>query len=137
MERFAKGVILCCLLAACADPPASKTMKPSVVVRGVDSGTRQVVDDYYSVEPGCSNPGYPEIKFLAMPSHGTAVAARGEVYPGFPKDNVRYECNRSKVPSSQVLYESQAGFHGHDSFTVEVRFANSIVRLVTYNLDVL
>ncbi len=137
MPRFAKLAILCCVLSACTTGPGETGLKPAAIVRGVDSGTRQVIDDYYSVQPDCSNPGYPEIKIISTPNHGTVVAEHGEVYPSFAKDNVRYECNRKKVASSQVLYESNAGFHGRDSFTIEVRFTNSNIRLLTYRLDVL
>jgi hypothetical protein len=115
----------------------SAAITPSIVVRGVDSGTRQKVDDFYSVEPDCSNPGYPEIKILRNPSHGAASVAIGEAYPGFAKDNIRYECNKKKVATSQVWYESASGFHGKDSFEIQVRFSNSTLRLFTYNVDVI
>jgi hypothetical protein len=135
--NFAKIASICFLLSACADTPTDTEPKPSIIVRGVDSGTRQVIDNYYSVEPDCSNPGYPEIKVLRMPGHGTAAVDNGEAYPSYAKDNVRYDCNKKKVATSQVSYESVAGFHGKDSFTIQVRYANSTLRLITYNVDVI
>lgn len=137
MLNFAKHASLCFLLAACADTPGDTALKPSIVVRGVDSGTRQIVDNYYSVEPDCSNPGYPEIKILRVPGHGTVAVENGETYPSFSKDNVRYECNRKKVASSQLSYKSNSEFHGKDSFTVQVRYSNSNLRLITYDVDVM
>jgi hypothetical protein len=137
MLEFAKLTSICFLLSACAGPPGGAALKPNMIVRGVDSGARQVVDDYYSVQPDCGNFGYPEIKILRMPGHGTVAVENGETYPNFGKDNVRYECNKRKVASSRVLYESNSGFHGKDSFTIQVRFENSNLRLITYNVDVL
>jgi hypothetical protein len=134
---LARIASLCFFISACADTPSGATLKPTIIVRGVDSSTRQVVDSYYSVEPDCSNPGYPEIKFLRMPNHGTVAVENGEVYPNFSKDNVRYDCNKKRVATSQITYESVAGFHGSDSFTIQVRFNNSNLRLVTYNVDVI
>lgn len=137
MWNVARIASLCFLLSACASTPSGTELKPSIILRGVDSSTRQVVDNYYSVEPDCTNPGYPEIIVLRMPRHGTVAVQNGETYPSFSKDNVRYDCNRSKVATSQVTYESAAEFHGKDSFTIQVRYANSNLRLVTYNVDVL
>lgn len=137
MREFSKFTSVCLLLTACAGTPDGAALKPSIVVRGVDSGVQQVVDDYYSVKPDCGNSGYPEIKILHFPGHGTVAAEKGEVYPTFAKDNVRYECNKAKVASSRVLYKSNPEFHGNDSFTIQVRFENSTLRLLTYNVDVL
>ena len=124
------------MLSACAVTPSDPGLNPTIILRGVDSGTRQVVDDYYSVEPDCSNPGYPEIKMVHSPGHGTVVVDDSEAYPNFSKDNVRYDCNKKKVATTRVSYESVAGFHGKDSFTIRVRYTNSNLRLVTYNVDV-
>jgi hypothetical protein len=135
--NFARIASLCFLFSACADTPSGTTLKPSIIVRGVDSSHRQAVDNYYSVEPDCSNPGYPEIRVLRMPGHGTVAVENGEAYPNFSKDNVRYECNKKKVAASLVTYESVAGFHGKDFFTIQVRYSNSNLRLVTYNVDVI
>jgi hypothetical protein len=136
MLDLVKVASVCLFLSACAGAPDA-ALKPNTVIRGVDSGTRQVIDDYYSVEPDCSNPGYPEIKVIGMPAHGSVAVDNGETYPNFPKDNVRYECNKKKIASSRLLYESIPGFHGKDSFTVQVRFVKSNLRLITYSINVL
>ena len=137
MSKWAKFASLSLLLSACTDAPSHSGLKPNIIVRGVDSGAQQVVDDYYSVQPDCGNLGYPEIKILKGPSHGDVSLDKGETYPCFGKDNVRYECNKKKIASSQVLYRSNPGFHGKDAFTIQVRFVNSSLRLVTYDVDVL
>jgi hypothetical protein len=137
MLRIASLASLCFLLSACADTVGTTGPKPSVILRGVDSGTRQLIDNYYSTEPDCSNPGYPEIRVLRPPGHGTVATENGEAYPSFSKDNVRYDCNKRKVSTSQISYESAAGFHGKDSFTIQVRYATSSLVLVTYNIDVM
>ena len=137
MRNIASVGMLCAVLAGCGPTLPDTPVKATESVRGVDSGTRQVVDHYYSVEPDCSNPGYPEIKVIRGPAHGTVEVEHGETYPGFNKDNVRYECNKSKVASSQVSYQSVAGYHGKDSFEIQVRFVNSTLRLINYTLDVI
>ncbi len=78
-----------------------------------------------------------ETKILRMPGRGTVAVENGEVYPNFSKDNVRYDCNKKKVAGTQLLYESVGAFHGKDSFTIQVRYSNSNIRLFTYNIDVI
>lgn len=137
MSKFALVAGVCFFLAACTDTPSTPGGKPSEIARGVDSATRQDVDSYYTTEPDCSNPGYPEVRIVRGPDHGAATTKTGEVYPNFSKDNVRFECNRKKVAATIISYESAAGFHGKDSFTVQVRYSTSALRLVTYKLDVI
>ena len=137
MSKIAAYASAVLLLSSCADTPGGPAPKPNSVVRGVDSGVRQIIDDYYSVTPDCGNMGYPEVRISQAPTHGTVAVENGETYPSFAKDNVRYDCNKKKIASSQVFYESSPGFHGKDSFTIQVRYVNSNLRLVTYNVDVL
>jgi hypothetical protein len=137
MLKLGRLTSICVALSACVTTPNAPALKPNTVMRGVDSGVQQVVDDYYSVAPDCSNMGYPEIRILSAPGHGSVAVEQGEVYPGFAKDNVRYECNKAKVASSRLMYKSNPGFHGKDSFTIQVRFVNSNLRLLAYTVDVL
>ena len=133
MLKWAKLTSALVLLSGCADAP----LKPTSILRGVDSDVQQAVDQFYSVKPDCGNAGYPEVRILHPAGHGAVAAQNGEVYPSFAKDNVRYECNKAKIASTVVLYKSNPGFHGKDSFTIQVRFENSTLRLLTYNVDVL
>ena len=131
------GAGLCMALGACAQIPPAGELKPTILTRGVDSGERQRIDYFYSIEPDCSNSGYPEIRVLRNPGHGTVEVGNADAYPNFAKDNVRYECNRKKVPTSEVTYQSAAGFHGKDTLTIEVRYSGGNLRLVAYTVDVL
>jgi hypothetical protein len=137
MFKSGRVASVCLVLSACATTPTASALKPSTVIRGVDSGVQQVVDDYYSVAPDCSNLGYPEIRIMSAPGHGTVAVDNGDAYPSFAKDNVRYECNKAKVATSRLMYKSNPGFHGKDSFTIQVRYVNSNLRLLAYTIDVL
>jgi hypothetical protein len=136
MLEWAKFTCLCFILSACATTPSGTELKPSTIVRGVDSDVQQVVDDYYSATPDCGNMGYPEIKILSAPGHGSVAVENGEDYPAYIKDNVRYECNKKKVASTRVLYKSNPGFRGKDFFTIQVRFPTSRLQLLTYKIEV-
>ena len=63
--------------------------------------------------------------------------AQGQDYPSFSRDNVRWECNRKLLGSTQVFYESAPGFHGKDSVSIEVRFPSAGIRTVDIDVTVL
>jgi hypothetical protein len=92
---------------------------------------------YYSVFPTCESEGYAEILVVSAPNHGKVSSDRGQDYPSFTKDNVRWDCDKQLVPSTQVFYESEPGFVGKDSFSITIRFASSGVRTDSYDVAVL
>jgi hypothetical protein len=105
--------------------------------KATDSGARQGIDHFYAVAPTCEIEGYPEMKVLTPPSHGEISSSKGQTYPNFNKDNVRYVCNARLVGSTQIFYQSAPDFHGKDALTIEIRFpATSEARIVSYSVDV-
>lgn len=124
------------LLGGCASQIPVNQPQSVPISRGVHSGERTKIGDYYSIDPNCESQGYPEITVVKAPSHGTASSAPGEDYPDFDKDNVRHECNRKLLPSTQVIYQSSANFRGTDTFTIEVRFPGSGLRTSVYVVTV-
>ncbi len=71
MWNFARIASLCFLLSACADTPSDPAHKPTIILRGVDSGRRQVIDHYYSVEPEAAK------KMLGLDRSSAGVDATG------------------------------------------------------------
>ncbi len=81
------------------------------------------------------------MKVLAPPSHGEVSSSKGQTYPNFNKDNVRYVCNAKLVGSTQIFYQSAVDFHGKGAFTIEIRFptaklASSATRLMSSSKNV-
>lgn len=127
--------VYCC--TGCADQ-ASSAQHPSYSLhKGVHSGLKERVDFYYSVLPTCEIAGYPDVRIRKAPVRGKVSIEKGEGYPTFAKDNVRWDCNRKLVGSTQVYYQSNSEFHGNDSFTIEVWFPDSTIRTVTIFVEVL
>ena len=126
----------CFLLIGCVNQIPGPTPSGGPHQRGVHSGEKDSIDYYDSVYPTCESQGYPEVTVVRAASHGAVSSAPGVDYPNFPRDNVRYECNRKLVPSTQVFYQSSPDFHGKDTFTIEVRFPDSSLRTVGYVVEV-
>jgi hypothetical protein len=97
------------------DPEA----KPSV--REVHGGSRTKIGYQVNLTPACVQPANIEVTVADPPTHGKVTTQLGTTYPTFPKENVRFVCNRQAVPSVDVMYQSDADFHGKDVFTLEVQ----------------
>lgn len=122
------------LLAGCVVHLDLDEDKPAQ--RAVHSGEKDKVGYFYSLKPTCEVDVLPEISIVKAPAHGSVNFESGQDYPGYSQRNIRYECNKQLAPSTQLFYQSGADFHGSDTFVVNVRFANSHVRTITYNVTV-
>lgn len=104
--------------------------------RAVHTGERDQVAFFYSLKPMCEVDVLPEITVVTAPGHGNVSFGNGQDYPDYSPNNIRYDCNKQLVQGTQLFYQSAADFQGADSFVVDVRFANSHVRTITYKVAV-
>lgn len=127
-----------CLGSGCTSEVAQRTAAPKPPIhRGVHTGDRSKVGNYYSVLPTCETDGYPEITVVNAPKHGKVSSDPGEVYTNFARDNVRWDCNRKPVPGTQLFYQSDPGFEGKDSFSIAIRWPSSDLRTDSYDVEVM
>ena len=137
LAPIALFLIVACVAAGCATEE-TRAQKPTYTEhRGVHSGMRERVDFYFSVLPTCEISGYPEVRVLRAPRSGNLSVEKGEDHPTFPKENVRWDCNRKLIGSTRVFYQSNPGFHGNDSFYIEIRWPDATIRAVTVHVEVL
>jgi hypothetical protein len=80
--------------------------------------------------------GYPIVRVLAAPSHGSLTTEEATDYPAYTRDNQRYDCNLRKVPGTRLFYQSEPNFTGADTAVVEVIYPSAEARSVTYGLIV-
>jgi hypothetical protein len=90
------------------------------IIREVHSGTKTKIGYQVNLTPDCVESAKIELTVVNGPGHGKVTTQPGTTYPNFPKENVRFVCNRQAVPSVDVMYQSDADFHGKDVFTLEV-----------------
>ena len=128
------AVVSVLALEACGTGAVTGAAQPRI--RGSISGREGQVDFWYSVAADCSSSGYPDLRIVTAPSHGTLRIAKGENFPDFPKDNVRQACNTKKLPVVFVYYQSDRGFTGTDTAVVEILFPSGNLRTISYAISV-
>jgi hypothetical protein len=87
----------------------------------VHSGAKTKIDYRISLTPECVVAVPVEVTVVKPPSHGTFSTQLGTTYPTYPKENVRYDCNRQPAASVDLMYQSDPGYQGKDLFTIEVQ----------------
>jgi hypothetical protein len=105
-------------------------------IRGAATGKEESVDYFLSISPDCSSNGYPDIRIVTPPTHGTISSRPGVGYSNFPKDNARAACNAKQIPVTYINYRSQPGFVGTDTATIEVLFPLGRLNTVDYAITV-
>jgi hypothetical protein len=105
--------------------------------RAVHSGQKEQVAFFYDVRADCEIEGYPEITVVRRPSQGNVSTEQGKAYPRYTRDNIRFDCDRNLVGATLVFYQSKPRFRGHDSFTITVRFPDSVLWTESYIVEVL
>jgi hypothetical protein len=104
--------------------------------RAVHTGERSTVGYFYALKPTCEAEMLPEITVLKSPLHGNITFEAGEAYPHYTSSNIRSACNQNPAPGTLLLYQSGTGFEGVDSFQISVRYPNSHVKTLTYQVAV-
>ena len=103
------------MIQACATGGTARSTQP--LEKGTVSGREGQITFWVSLNPDCTSQGYPDVRVLTPPSHGTLRVARGETYPQYSKDNVRQVCDTQKVPATLIYYQSTLGFTGIDTWS--------------------
>ena len=119
------------------DPPSPAGNTEPSTRKEVISGWLQKIDPWYATKPDCTAAGYPEVRVVTPPAHGTITSEKGEAFPNFPDGNVRKACNKHPVPATWISYESHPGFAGSDSLAVDIVFPSGRSRRVKYDVEVL
>ncbi|MCG7392304.1 hypothetical protein MHY87_05240 [Microvirga sp. ACRRW] len=103
----------------------------------VVSGKTLKVTAAYFVNPDCSSPERPDIRFISSPSGGTISLKKSIDFPRFPESNLRFRCNTKKVSSHQIFYQPARGFIGKDRFSFKVIYPDGHVVTNNATIDVI
>ena len=96
--------------------------RPGIPIKNVGavSGVRQKLDFFVSLNPDCTSEGYASVVPATNPAHGSVEVIHGSDFPPYPPSNPRSACNTRRVPTTQISYTSEVGYHGPDTFAVTV-----------------
>jgi hypothetical protein len=90
-----------------------------VFARTVPAGTTMRLDFAYNINPDCTSGGLTTIRVAQQPVHGDTRVQQARDFPRFPPVNVRFACNKTKVPGMALLYTPAPGFTGSDYLAFE------------------
>lgn len=124
------------VLVAAAVPAAAQVQQVTPNYKVVEHGRSIKVADFGTYNPDCSVVGSTTVNLTSAPQGGTVETASGQDYPVFNSNNVRFHCDRRRLPSTQVFYRASPNFTGADVFTVEVVFAGGEARQYRYTVYV-
>jgi hypothetical protein len=104
--------------------------------RAVASDKKLRLDFVYSLNPDCTSVGFATIRIIEQPKHGKITVENGAGFTNFPKDNLRYECNKSRSDGVVVVYEPESEFKGTDSVLIDAIYASGTSRKLHYAIEV-
>lgn len=122
--------------APAAPAAAEASPQESNVPITVSSGKLTEIDAYYTLKPDCSSVGYAAVLIKTDVQNGTFSARSGHDRPNLPSDSKLRKCNKRLVPSTQLYYQSTAGYVGDDKLSLELTLASGEKVNVTYNITV-
>lgn len=102
----------------------------------VRSGAPIVVYKITALNPDCSTLGPSTVNLLRAPEGGQASVAERRDYVAFIPANPRSACNRRKVPTTEILYQSAPGFSGYDNFSAEIIAPNGVAMKRNFMVEV-
>jgi hypothetical protein len=100
------------------------------------AGARYQLSFYTDLHADCTSKGYPIVRVLAAPAHGSLTTEETTDYPFYTRDNQRYDCNLRKVPGTRLFYQAEPNFAGADTGVVEVIYPSAEARTITFGLTV-
>ena len=124
------GAFALLLLAGCAPQPTPPQLSnggsAAQITKNmtVASGTTARVDFVTSINPDCSEIPGSSVRTAVEPTHGVVTIKRSEEFAYFPPANPRSNCNSRRVSGWLILYRSESGFSGLDTFAYD-RFSGS------------
>ena len=102
----------------------------------VVSGKRTMLRRLFELHADCSLAAYADVRLTTPPAHGALTIEQGRYYPDYPSGDQRYACNLKPQAGIAAFYQSDPGYVGPDSLTVQVIRSDGIDRTLDYHLDV-
>jgi hypothetical protein len=109
---------------------------PTEVTRVAAAEQQVRVGFLTNLDPDCTSNAFASVRILDQPKHGEATLKQDTGFTNFPKENLRFECNKQRSDGTAVLYRSEAGFLGRDSILIEIVYADGRESSIHYWIDV-
>ena len=90
----------------------------------------------YALNPDCTPTGSAQLRVVHTPEHGTVTISDEPFYPNYPRSNVRFDCDKQRVPGNRAIYTAAAGFNGHDRVVLEGTTGSGVVNRIAIDITV-
>jgi Domain of Unknown Function with PDB structure (DUF3857)/Transglutaminase-like superfamily len=117
-------------------PAAPVPPKPVEISRVVAADRDMRLDFLYSINPDCTSMGYPAVRTVERPKHGTITIENSTGFSNFPADNLRAECNKRRSDGVAIIYKPEPGYTGPDSVDFDAIFASGTLSKRHYTIEV-
>ncbi|MEA1834555.1 hypothetical protein U8607_20895 [Methylobacterium durans] len=103
-----------------AGPQATAPQAPPVLplMRVVPKGEARSIGFFAALFPDCSSQGPIVVRLLAQPKHGTVSFSEADSFPRYAAGSPLAACNAKRVPGLKMVYESEEGFEGLDTYRI-------------------
>ena len=109
---------------------------PVEIARSAASEQRARIGFLSNLDPDCTSTPFANVRIVEPPKHGEATLKQDTGFTGYAKDNPRFECNQQRTDGTAVLYQSEAGYTGKDSLTVEIVYEDGRESNLRYAIEV-
>jgi hypothetical protein len=116
--------------------PMASTRIAAPTPRSPRQSSKHRLDFLYSLNPDCTSVGFATVRIIEQPKHGKITVENGTGFSNFPKDNLRYECNKKRSDGVAVFYEPESEFKGADSVLIDAIFASATSQKRHYTIEV-
>jgi hypothetical protein len=116
-----------------APGPGAQTAQ---LTRVAAAGKRLQIGFLVALNPDCSSIGYATVRTIEEPKHGQITAENGTGFSSFAKDNLRFDCNKSRSDGVLLFYDPEPGFVGDDAVEINVIYASGTARRMRYAISV-
>jgi hypothetical protein len=100
------------------------------------SGTSLSVWYFYAVQMDCTSAGLPTVWVTSAAAHGSVEIQNVDHFTEYPATNQRFQCNKKKSPSVEVIYTSDKNFVGTDKVTLKCVFPAGNVTIRKFQITV-
>ena len=80
--------------------------------------------------------GYPAVRIIEAPKHGTLVAEQGTGFTAFAQSNQLLDCNKRRSDGVNLSYRPETGYLGSDSMLFDVIYADGSYNKRHYAIEV-
>jgi hypothetical protein len=141
------AIAVCGALAACSnstqvvvanapEPAAPAPWHKGPLIKGAESGQKQLISYFLSLNPDCTPSGTPVVTIVTPPAHGQLIVETAPQFPNYPKENTRSACDTQRVPAQVLSYTSTPGYTGQETVAVSVLYPLGNLERLDYSITV-